>query len=492
MCLSYRIKKAPVSFIGARQFFVPCGKCEECRKVVKNSWAFRLRAELEKAIKNKYNTFFWTLTYNDEHLPRLGFDSLSSDYRQTIDSIQKMLCSEPEKLPSSDYVLLRDLQRIVNLPCFSRDDVEGFVHSLREWLWRDYDVKDVFYFGAAEFGSHTQRPHYHFLMSLPSIVDPRRVFERVRMLWYEKGHIFPRYFEGGKDSHGYYHKSFLVTDPMASARYCAKYATKDLYYSEFLANNGLTDKIINLKSREFKRKMVFHVQKRSLGACVLEGLTDSEKINLLQIGASFTGDDKMSRIPVYIKNKLLFDTYYKYEAATISKPEDGKVLGFIPLAEDYNYKRLVRRKANAFFNKNCKAVFDLKVKIYSDLFRSFLDSSNYIQRKISPEFVNYGTAIAGWLSTQCTFNDLASWYLLYDGVPLSRRFRVDSGDYYLLYLLRYSESFNDVDYPLLDDSRINTLLDALGLCIQCYYLNPLSRSEAQCLEDKISDFFKSC
>lgn len=486
MCLAYRIKQVPNSPFGLSSIFVPCGKCEECRKAIKNAWGFRLRAELENCIKNKFNTMFFTLTYSDEKIPRIGWDCFTPQYKQTIDE----LMSDPI-LSKDDCLLIDKVKRIANLPCFSREHIEKFVHALREWLWRDYDIKDVAYFIAGEFGSHTRRPHYHGLLSLPPCVDPEKVFEFIKKHWTPFGHVFPRYYEGGLDSHGYSHKPFVVRSPLSAARYCAKYATKDLYYSDFLLDNGLTDKVIDVKSREFKRKMVFHVQKKSLGACILVSLSDKDKISLYTIGYAFADDDKMSPIPVYIRNKLVFDNNYIYKPATIAYAKGDKELGEIALSETYMFKRLVRRKANDFFKTHIKEIFEYKVKTYKGLFERFCDYQQYVKRGISPEFIDYGLSLMAWLQNNYTMEELAQWYLLYDGVDQLHWYYVEPKDYYLLYLLRYTENFNEVDYPIFRSYRIELALCALRMVVSCFYLNPLSRSEAQKLEDRIADFFKS-
>lgn len=46
---------------------VPCGKCGACRKNRRASWTFRLTKEA----KNSKNSFFVTLTYNDEEIPTI-------------------------------------------------------------------------------------------------------------------------------------------------------------------------------------------------------------------------------------------------------------------------------------------------------------------------------------------------------------------------------------------------------------------------------------
>lgn len=491
MCLAYRIKHSNSSPLGATSFFVPCGKCEECRAAVKNAWAFRLRSEIEYKLKLDYKCVFFTLTYSDYSLPRLGWECFNADYMQQFQLAVEHLGTEKE-LPS-DARLISSTRSISQLPCFSRDDVENFVKDLKNWLYRTYKLTNVSYFGASEFGSSTKRPHYHFLIILPKDVDFRELHKQIKNHWTNKGHVFPRYFEGGVDSHGYHHKPFVVASPHSAARYCAKYATKDLYYSEFLVEHGLTDQVVDIHSREFKRKMVFHVQTKSLGACVLRGLTDEQKIRMYTTGHAFVSDDKLSPIPVYIKNKLIYDNYYIWEAHTLLSPKNKgcKELGVLSLQEDYTFKRLVRRKANEFFANNSKQIYAYKVKTYTEFFKRFLDKSMYERRGISPEFVHDGVDLMSWLCTQCSFEEMAETYLLYDGVPRENWRVVAPEDRHLLYLARYLEHPNYDDFQKFSSDSVQSILRVLGMVIQCYYISPLSRTEAKKLQDRISDFFKS-
>lgn len=51
--------------------YVPCGKCEECRDSQRMQWQFRFRCELDYCKRNGYHIGFFTLTYNDSHIPHL-------------------------------------------------------------------------------------------------------------------------------------------------------------------------------------------------------------------------------------------------------------------------------------------------------------------------------------------------------------------------------------------------------------------------------------
>lgn len=118
---------------------VPCGRCPACIDNKRKSWYFRLVQEE----KNSLNSYFITLTYSDEKLPRnsLGF------------------------------------------PTFSIDDVQKFFKRLRKCFdneMKNYQVKLPFrYFLIGEYGSKFGRPHYHALFfNVPYGVDLFRIILR--------------------------------------------------------------------------------------------------------------------------------------------------------------------------------------------------------------------------------------------------------------------------------------------------------------------------
>jgi hypothetical protein len=106
---------------------VPCGKCPNCLKRRSNNWVFRLLKEQE--ISNSSN--FITLTYEEDSLPVTGDGEIT-------------LCKR---------------------------DVQKFVKRLRKHIETYTEKKNqVKYYICGEYGTQTDRPHYHcILFGLPSL-----------------------------------------------------------------------------------------------------------------------------------------------------------------------------------------------------------------------------------------------------------------------------------------------------------------------------------
>ena len=103
---------------------VPCGKCIICKNKKAKSWTTRCICETQM---HDEQPFFVTLTYNDQNLPETG--------------LQKR-------------------------------DVQLFMKRLRIRLERQGFTPNIRYVAAAEYGSHTARPHYHVLFwNLPKLTD---------------------------------------------------------------------------------------------------------------------------------------------------------------------------------------------------------------------------------------------------------------------------------------------------------------------------------
>lgn len=136
---------------------VPCGKCEACRRKKVNDWYVRLGYDYYNLLKCGGQVLFVTFTYNPESLP----------YLNTFDGAFDSLCPSYGEVPK------------VNIPCFSKKDVQYMLKRLRALLC-DNQLPDryklnitegVKYFVVSEFGHEKHRPHYHVLFFLPKKVD---------------------------------------------------------------------------------------------------------------------------------------------------------------------------------------------------------------------------------------------------------------------------------------------------------------------------------
>lgn len=154
---------------------VPCGKCNYCLKARKNDWTFRMSWELREA----KTAYFITLTYSPENVPTVTDGKFS-------------------------YMTLR------------REDVKRFHNSLRQandrWYkdqgieMPDYRLK---YYTVGEYGTKTQRPHYHLV-----IFNLRpEIAERIPKIWHQ-GHTHEGKVEGA--SMAYVAKYLIDNDERAN------------------------------------------------------------------------------------------------------------------------------------------------------------------------------------------------------------------------------------------------------------------------------------
>lgn len=369
MCNALKMRIKSVSPAGIKTGWLPCSKCQDCRLANRADWIFRLRVELDELSKKYWKIGFFTLTYNDDNLPLMPI------------------------------WLFKDSTQYRRVPCFKRADISTFFDDLRQWCKREYGcrryrVNDTVLDLAprmmicAEYGEHTQRPHYHGIVCFPPAIPDVAMFNKVHELW-NKGFVFPKDFDGGYDSHGYEHKPFICNSVKAAAVYAAKYVCKDIAYLDFIKDidfhkdckisrrdiveedsldvnfDWLSGSCSLSTSRRLVRKKIgeyvtyklkdflpFHIQSRGIGKSFLDGKTDVEKLSLIKDGWSFIGEDRRSKLPRYLREKILFHPRYIVD-------EKGR--------------RLVRKECNEFFFDHYCKLFDFKREAFAlelqDFFR---------------------------------------------------------------------------------------------------------------------------
>lgn len=305
---------------------VPCGKCAECRASQHNDWFVRCYYEW---LQHRESTYFYTLTYNQEHIPHYG-------------------------------------SRLG----FSKRHIQKFIKRLRKLL----ALKSITlrYMVTCEYGEKFKRPHYHVLFFLSKYLPYSVFYRMVEREW-------SVYVRSTKNRHSlgfvkYGDNGGLVTDTRG-IQYVTKYVIKDIsYLSEnepylrkwcyarlislwywFLDrynlnikppvvsfclpeyDNGLFNafrlpydfeelpeseqKIIqafvNKYNSIMRSALPFHLQSTKLGVNCLEKVNEDEgKLPVM----SFQGF-KMYNIPRYIQRKLWYDV--------LPNEKDGKMTRFV-------------------------------------------------------------------------------------------------------------------------------------------------------------------
>ena len=157
--------------------YVPCNHCKNCL----DSRQFKLQQRLDLEAQHSADTLFFTLTYDNDHLPLYYVDKRHYKCVSLSPSLQDF--DLVEQLPNNfDYDkfdlfiprpknIERDEPHI--FACVSKTDLQLFFKRLRSLLLYDKNglLKDVpktqrtfRYFVATEYGPNTFRPHAHGLL----------------------------------------------------------------------------------------------------------------------------------------------------------------------------------------------------------------------------------------------------------------------------------------------------------------------------------------
>lgn len=203
---------------------VPCGECCECQAARSNEYTVRSYYQYLDCVSKGGYVYFFTLTYDDEHLPHLY------DFQDDLDL--------PFKLPFD-----KDGNGVFDYSCFNYRDIRLFIVNLRRQLeYHGFDVKGKLkYFICSEYGHEdeyvdehgnlrkgTRRPHYHGLIYVyePGKLSPFELAGYIDKLWdkgrtdgpayRERSYVLDHIFMGSDELHA-----------RAVSHYVGKYMVKD-------------------------------------------------------------------------------------------------------------------------------------------------------------------------------------------------------------------------------------------------------------------------
>lgn len=265
-------------------FEVPCGKCSECQNGKIMSWSLRNYYEFLNCKDSNGVVFNFTLTYNNENLPKQ-----------------------------------------FGISTFQKSDIQKFLKLLRKWLVKDNVLpqESIRYFVTSEYGHLHGRPHYHILFYIYHPVSPILFYKYVCKYW-NRGFV------------GYGKLGMEVLDYHA-LNYACKYITKDSSYKSVVESvklkyKELTDDkdLVNFDDF-FKDFRQFHLESKGFGKCMLKYVTDKQ----LFLGKVFnpfsTNISSTLPIPLYIMRKVFYDEV---------KQDDGSI------RYELNIKGVIRKLGN--------------------------------------------------------------------------------------------------------------------------------------------------
>lgn len=432
---------------GVRAAYVPVGGSQSVRRKQQSDWQFRLNAEFLTLKKKGWHLAFATLTYSDEHLPTIPREVFRNE---------------------SEYRKIR---------CFSRSDVQRWIEAIRHYCGYHFGCKGesaVRYFVAAEYGSTTHRPHYHAVLGFPSSISYETMHALCTHYW-EHGYLFPRSPYGDKDMLSFE----IVGDAAKAFKYVSKYVCKDLDFEKSIAGVDLKKNM-----RIYKDCQSFHIQSKGLGYSVVRDMTDAQKLEAYQRGIYFEdGTDYAYKMPLYLKNKLIFDNDYVVSSSG---------------------KRLVRRKASAFFDKHRKEIFKQKAKFYEELFRRSKQEAYYTNRGVSEaqakQFVAAIDVYAQRVAAAFGFDVIGSgcageYYLGYAFVPADKCHVVATRDELInQWYQRYSDKVHMateiLDHQCWMEFQSYCSL-VLGCNTFCNLVAEQRQAESDALSMRINDYFNN-
>lgn len=243
--------------------YVPCGKCAACVNRSNAVMSNRINAECKA---HKY-TFFFTLTYDNAHIPLMEYFEDKCSHAQfrpygrvaADDRYFKSLPVFPfwsYTAPNSKFNSAGVSGQEVDLPLppvshydgnntvfavSCKQDVIDFIKRLRQKIYKKYGNKCPFkYYFCSEYGPKTYRPHYHGLLFFNSKELSVEIADLVQQSWglfrRIQGHGRNRFtFDPfcspdrftleGRDRTDDYNMSFVTGDANAASNYVSTYVT---------------------------------------------------------------------------------------------------------------------------------------------------------------------------------------------------------------------------------------------------------------------------
>ena len=161
---------------------VACGKCSACR--ANKMLIYRNQLDLEQ--QNSVETYFITLTYDEDHVPyyqmhyndRFNVYTLTCCCDRDISSEDFIVLSQYDNDQASKVIKRRHSDRVA-YPYFR--DVQLYLKRLRFFYEKNYQGRFRFY-AISEYGPKHLRPHFHLLLFFDRQI-PNEMYVQLSESW---------------------------------------------------------------------------------------------------------------------------------------------------------------------------------------------------------------------------------------------------------------------------------------------------------------------
>lgn len=389
---------------------VNCGHCPSCLQEKANARSSRIRSN----IKQGEICLFVTLTYDNKYVPYIDINDLrfganfdvpirrhcqgryiryGSEYQQSfvntkhsvegfpIDYIPYLKFGRTDVSSKSESRLyaLKGLPSNQVGVCYF-PDLQDFMKRFRQALTRNFHYYEKFtYFGCSEYGSHTQRPHFHLLLFCPACAE--QIFRAaVHKAWpYASYDVTERGIEIARDC----------------ASYVASYVNSGHCLSQVL-------------STSFTRQKHSYSHGFGLGLDSFSLRAILEKIDRRDISYSrrvkFNGVESHVTLPIpkyalsrfFPKfkgySRLTPDTLYQLLHCFIGKSQHWNLVFSNPDARTVFYTREDIHSISVRLTHACEMFQNITGLSYMDFIRYYIDcwsiySSNLLRRSLTSSYI---------------------------------------------------------------------------------------------------------
>lgn len=369
--------------------YVPCGKCEACRVNLQNDWTIRAYFHWRYYQSIGGCTLFITNTYRQNDSPIYGRRTVPVRWIYDIDSDNKV--------------------KRYNFMCFDKSHIDTYINSVRKYFRRKYGIgknssgSTISYLVCCEYGSHgTVAPHYHILFFFPPMPCTKSEIKKVcDRLWSHGFSIYSLLSNGGA----------FVNNP-SGIKYVAKYCTKDMaFYGHSIVQKALNK---DYSRNNLKNNLPRHWQSQGFGKSMVDWLTQlQDPLLALLHGVRMNFSQAFYNVPMYVRNKILFDIYY-------IKDSSGNILHTLRKFSKYGYDLAPR-----IFDYNldrCKTQLenDLSVTGFSRYFldrhdlNDFLAENPLLTLPDNSSYLDVKNEFKRLLGS-ASLDDLAKYSLVYRG-----------------------------------------------------------------------------